>query len=92
MTTIDDWIIDVADLLDRLDDLLDRSSGDQRAFVYARDLLRLMTWLRTQPRSRVLLWATLGTAAVIGLVLVGVSEDSAAVLSAADPDGWTEEP
>ncbi len=88
---MDDWIIDVADLLDRLDDLLDRSSGDRRAFVYARDLLRLMAWLRTQPHSRVLLWATLGTAA-IGLAVASVSEDSAAVLSAADPDGWTEEP
>ena len=48
----DRMIDDVVSVLERFEELLEGLSDDGRVLFYARDLTRLVTWLRTQPRSR----------------------------------------
>jgi hypothetical protein len=64
-----DWVADTARVLDWLQEIADRSTGDARVFVYARDAIRLVEWLRTQPPRRVRRVAVLGSGTVLGLVL-----------------------
>ena len=51
----DRMIDDVVSVLERFEELLEGLSDDGRVLFYARDLTRLVTWLRTQPRSRLVL-------------------------------------
>ena len=50
----DRMIDDVVSVLERLEELVEGLSDDGRLLFYARDLTRLVAWLRTQPRSRLL--------------------------------------
>ncbi len=73
-------------------EVLETLSNDRRALDYARDLVRLVGWLRGQPRGRVLLWGALGTVALIALVLVGVSGERTEALPEVGAESWTEGP
>ena len=63
-------IDDVVSVLERLEALLEGLSDDGRLLFYARDLTRLVTWLRTQPRSRLLVLGGLGAGVLVGLMLL----------------------
>lgn len=68
MTT--DWLSDVVSVLDGLEEILEVVSGDGRLLSYARDLTRLVGWIRVQPRARVLVLGALGAGLVVGAVLL----------------------
>jgi hypothetical protein len=61
--------LDVVELLERLEELLQRALSDGRLFLYARDLTRLLAWARTQPRRRVVLMGVLSSGAWLAAVL-----------------------
>ena len=67
----DRLIDDVVSVLERLEDLLEGLSDDGRLLFYTRDLTRLVAWLRTQPRSRLLVLGGLGAGVLVGLMLLG---------------------
>ncbi len=58
--------------------MLEGLSGDGRLSFYARDLTRLVAWLRTQPRSRVLVLGALGVGLVVGAVLLSTRREQPA--------------
>jgi hypothetical protein len=65
-----DWLTDVASVLDGLEEILEVVSGDGRLLSYARDLTRLVGWVRTQPRARGLVLGALGAGLLVGAVLL----------------------
>jgi hypothetical protein len=73
-----DWLNDVASVLDGLEEILEGLSGDGRPLSYARDLIRLVAWVRTQPRARVLVVGALGAGLLVGAVLVSTHGQAAA--------------
>ena len=90
-----DWLTDVESWLERVEEMLEGLSGDGWLSFYARDLTRLVAWLRTQPRSRVLVLGALGVGLVVGAVLLSTHREPAAAgqrpcadLPAAEPEGW----
>jgi len=90
-----DWLTDVASMLERVEEMLESLSGDGRLSFYGRDLTRLVAWLRTQPRSRVLVFGALGAGLVAAVVLLSTHREPAAAeqrpwadLPAAEPEGW----
>src|SRR3989442_1201502 len=66
----DRMIDDVVSVLERLEELLEGLSDDGRLLFYARDLTRLVAWLRTQFRSRLLVLGGLGGGVLMGLRLL----------------------
>ena len=73
-----DWLTDVASVLDGLEEILEGLSGDGRLLSYARDLIRLVAWVRTQPRARVLVLGALGAGLLVGAVLLSTHRQAAA--------------
>jgi hypothetical protein len=72
-----DWLTDVASVLDGLEEILEGLSGDGRLLSYARDLTRLVAWVRTQPRARVLVLGALGAGLLVGAVLLSTHGQAA---------------
>ena len=66
----DRMIDEVVSVLERLEEMLEALSDDGRLLFYARDLTRLVAWLRTQPRSRLLVLGGLGAGVLVGLMLL----------------------
>ena len=88
----DRMIDDVVSLLERLEELLEGLSDDGRLLFYARDLTRLVAWLRTQPRSRLLVLGGLGVGLLVGLMLLSArrrpgTPGEAPTLPDAEPEG-----
>jgi len=88
---------DIVSALDRLEELLEGLSDDRRLLSYARELTRLAAWLRTQPRSRLLMLAGLGAGVLVGLLLVNARRRPEApgtapppILPDVDPEGEEE--
>ena len=63
-------VTDLVSVLQRIEEEAESIVRDGRLFAYARDLARLVSWLRTQPRSRVLLLAALGAGVMAGVVVL----------------------
>ena len=90
-----DWLTDVVSVLERVEEILEGLSGDGRLSFYGRDLTRLVAWLRTQPRSRVLVLGALGAGVLVGMVLlsthrqpVATGQRARADFPVAGPEGW----
>ena len=89
-----DWLMDVASVLDGLEEILEGFSGDGRLLLCARDLTRLVAWVRTQPRNRVLVLGALGAGLLVGAVLLSThgqpsaSGQPRARLPMAEPEEW----
>jgi hypothetical protein len=63
-------VTDLVSVFERFEEDVEAFLRDGRVFIYTRDLVRLVAWLRAQPRSRVLLLAALGAGTLAGLVLL----------------------
>ena len=82
-----DWLTDVASVLDSLEEILEGLAG--HLLLYARDLTRLVAWVRTRPRSRVLVLGALGAGLLVGAVLLGTHRQrSRGNLPVVDSEGW----
>jgi len=89
-----DWLTDVASVLDGLEEILEGSSGDGHLLGYARDLTRLVAWVRTQPRTRVLVLGALGAGLLVGAVLLSTHRQRprADLPVVTEPEGWEDSP
>ena len=88
----DRMIDDVVSVLERLEEMVEALSDDGRLPFYARDLTRLVAWLRTQPRSRLLVLGGLGVGLLVGLMLLSArrrpgTPGEAPTLPDAEPEG-----
>ncbi len=88
----DRMIDDVVSVLERLEEMVEALSDDGRLPFYARDLTRLVAWLRTQPRSRLLVLGGLGVGLLVGLMLLRArrrpgTPGEAPMLPDAEPEG-----
>ncbi len=63
-------VTDLVAVLERVEEEAEALVREGRLFAYARDLTRLVAWLRTQPRSRVLLLAAFGAGVVAGVIVL----------------------
>jgi hypothetical protein len=87
------WLSNVASLLDGLEEILEALSDEGRLLASARDLARLVAWVRTQPRARILVLGALGAGLLVGAVLLSTHGQPAAIeqrpranLPMAEPD------
>jgi hypothetical protein len=87
MTT--DWLTDVASVLDGLEEILEALSDEGRLLAAARDVTRLVAWLRTQPRTRVLVLAALGAGLLVGAVLLRTQANAS---ETGQPRAWSHFP
>src|SRR5207244_5357849 len=94
VTTMPDRMIDdVVSILERLEEMVETLSNDGRLPFYARDLTRLVAWLRSQPRSRLLVLGGLGAGVLVGVMLLSArrrpgtpGEAPRAMLPEAEPE------
>jgi hypothetical protein len=85
-----DWVAETGRVLDWLQEVADRSTGEARVLVYARDALRLVEWLGTQPARRVRWIGVLGSGAVLALVLASQVRPQASprIAQPQEPEWW----
>lgn len=65
-----DWLTGVASVLDSLEEILEGFSDDGRVLSSARDVVRLVAWVRAQPRVRGLVLAALSAGLLVGAALL----------------------
>jgi hypothetical protein len=64
-----DYVTDLVALLEHIEELLETVSTDGRFLLYVRDLSRLVSWLRTQSRGRVILTGVVAGAALAAVLI-----------------------